>query len=82
MVIEDPNRYKEFNIESRNGKYGIIDTMTEEVVVDFVFNEIKWLWFSTSLSLENRDQKCVACLRLGTRWGIVPYHKLHELKKP
>ncbi len=80
MRKSDPDKFNEFYIESRNGKYGIVDTLTDEVVVDFVFNEIKWLWYY--VSSETWEKKCVACLRLGTRWGLVPYYKLHELKKP
>ena len=80
MKKEDPNQYNEFYIEVKDGKYGIVDTLTNEVVIDFVFNEIKWLWYYCSS--KTWEKRGVACLRLGTRWGIIPSHKLHSLKKP
>lgn len=80
MKKEDPNAFNEFHIVEKDGKYGIIDSLTDEVVVDYVFNDIKWQWFS--VSSENWEKKCMACLRLGTRWGVIPYYKLHDLKKP
>lgn len=80
MLHYDPNEYEEFYIVYKNGKFGIIDTLTQEVVIDYVFNEIKWLYYYDEF--ERNHKRCVACLRLGSRWGIVPYGKLHKFKKP
>lgn len=69
--MSDPYLYKEYAIKSCNKKFGIVNADTNEVIIDYVFDEIKWLKFSS---------EAVACFRLGNKWGFIPHVKLYLLK--
>lgn len=61
----------QYRIIEKNGKYGVIESRTEECLIDFVFDEIKY---------ENMTH--VLCLRLGYKWGFIPYEKIATLTRP
>lgn len=64
------NSYQ-YRIIEKNGKYGVIERRTEECVIDFVFDEINYEYLTSVLSL-----------RLGYKWGFLPYEKIATLTRP
>lgn len=73
-MIDSSGFFNEFSLREKNGKYGLMDTLTKEIVLDYVFDEIRFL--------PDGRGECVICLRLNSRWGVIPYRKLHKLRRP
>ena len=74
MIATDENLFKGYRIQKNIlGKYGIIRADSHEVVIEYVFDEIRWL--------TNYDYGAVACLKLGDKWGYVPYKQLKTIKQ-
>ena len=61
----------QYRIIEKNGKYGVIERKSEVCVIDFVFDEIKYEYMTD-----------VLCLRLGYKWGFIPFEKIATLIRP
>ena len=61
--------FKEYTIKTLFNKYGIVDNNTNRFIVKCVFDDIKWIIYK---------DEAVACLRLGDKWGIVPYDRIRD----
>lgn len=74
MIATDYNLFKEYRIKQNTlGKYGIVRDDTAEVVIEYLFDEIEWL--------TEYQNNAVACIKLGDKWGFVPYHQLKTIKQ-
>ena len=74
MIAVDENLFKEYRIKKNMfGKYGIVRANTNEIIIEYVFDEIIWLC--------EYYNNAVACLKLGDKWGFVPYKQLKTIKQ-